>query len=196
MITDRSTPRPQVIMARWVPAGWVRFPTISCKLRAGNGQELIGYFLCNAGRNDRPGSEWIKASNSNRNISSVLAPQSKQLREDNRGRPYIRDITESQVAHSVLSMCLVQFQNDIPPTSLTKDDLTISTIHLVDLADSERVNRAKTVGERVKEVGNINSSLMVLRQCFETLRENQSQGISKMVPYRESKLTSFFNKLL
>lgn len=150
------------------------------------------------------------------------APQSKQLREDNRGRPYIRDVkeievrtseeaidllnmglkrrriahtqlnTESSRSHSVLSMRLVQFNNDIPPTSLTKDDLTISTIHLVDLAGSERVNRAKTAGERVKEAGNINSSLMVLRQCFETLRENQAQGTSKMVPYRESKLTSFF----
>ncbi|UJR38434.1 hypothetical protein I4U23_031102 [Adineta vaga] len=150
------------------------------------------------------------------------APQSKQLREDNRGRPYIKDVkeieirsseeaiellnmglkrrriahtqlnTESSRSHSVLSMRLVQFQNDIPPTSLTKDDLTISTIHLVDLAGSERVNRAKTVGERLKEAGNINASLMVLRQCFETLRENQTQGISRMVPYRESKLTSFF----
>ncbi|CAF1654766.1 unnamed protein product [Adineta ricciae] len=27
------------------------FPAVSCKLRAGNGQELIGYFLCNSGRN-------------------------------------------------------------------------------------------------------------------------------------------------
>ncbi|CAF0929828.1 unnamed protein product [Adineta steineri] len=150
------------------------------------------------------------------------APQSKQLREDNRARPYIKDVkeieirsseeaidllnmglkrrriahtqlnTESSRSHSVLSMRLVQFQNDIPPTSLTKDDLTVSTIHLVDLAGSERVNRAKTVGERVKEASNINSSLMVLRQCFETLRENQAQGTSKIVPYRESKLTSFF----
>ncbi len=74
--------------------------------------------------------------------------------------------------------------------------MTISTIHLVDLAGSERVNRAKTVGERVKEaskwitwsfvidsnfdLGNINASLMVLRQCFETLRENQAQGTSKV----------------
>ncbi|CAF1093759.1 unnamed protein product [Adineta ricciae] len=150
------------------------------------------------------------------------APQSKQLRDDNRGRPYIRDVkeievrssdeaiellnmglkrrriahtqlnTESSRSHSVLSMRLVQYHNDIPVTSLTKDDLMISTIHLVDLAGSERVNRAKTVGERVKEASNINSSLMVLRQCFEILRENQSQGAVKMVPYRESKLTSFF----
>ncbi|CAF1006313.1 unnamed protein product [Adineta ricciae] len=43
-------------MARSVPAGSSNvgsshFPTVSCKLRAGNGQELIGYFLCNSGRN-------------------------------------------------------------------------------------------------------------------------------------------------
>ena len=76
------------------------------------------------------------------------ASQSKQLREDNRGRPYIRDVkeievrssdeaiellnmgikrrriahtqlnTESSRSHSVLSMRLVQFHNDIPLTSL------------------------------------------------------------------------------
>ncbi|CAF1466188.1 unnamed protein product [Adineta ricciae] len=43
-------------MARSVPVGSSNvgssyFPTVSCKLRAGNGQELIGYFLCNFGRN-------------------------------------------------------------------------------------------------------------------------------------------------
>jgi hypothetical protein len=114
-------------------------------------------------------------------INSFRAPQSKQLREDNRGRPYIKDVkeievrsseeaiellnmglkrrriahtqlnTESSRSHSVLSMRLVQYHNDISLTSLTRDDLTISTIHLVDLAGSERVNRAKTVGDRVKE---------------------------------------------
>ncbi|CAF1128496.1 unnamed protein product [Adineta ricciae] len=31
--------------------GSSHFLTVSCKLRAGNGQELIGYFLCNSGRN-------------------------------------------------------------------------------------------------------------------------------------------------
>ncbi|CAF1452525.1 unnamed protein product [Adineta ricciae] len=41
---------------RRIPAGSrsvgsSHFPTVSCKLRAGNGQELIGYFLCNSGRN-------------------------------------------------------------------------------------------------------------------------------------------------
>ncbi|CAF1516425.1 unnamed protein product [Adineta ricciae] len=46
-----STTTTQVIMARPVPAGSTHFPAVSCKLRAGNGQELIGYFLSNSGRN-------------------------------------------------------------------------------------------------------------------------------------------------
>ena len=33
---------------------------------------------------------------------------------------------------------------------------------------------------------------MTLRSCLEILRENQSQGSSKMVPYRDSKLTHLF----
>ncbi|KFM83444.1 Kinesin-like protein KIF23, partial [Stegodyphus mimosarum] len=33
---------------------------------------------------------------------------------------------------------------------------------------------------------------MALRTCIETLRESQTQGASKMVPYRESKLTHLF----
>lgn len=84
-------------------------------------------------------------------------------------------------------MRLIQHANEIPFASLTRDDLIVSTIHLVD--------RATTVGERVKEASNINSSLMVLRQFCETRRENQSQGTSKMVPYCESKLTSYFESL-
>lgn len=41
-------------------------------------------------------------------------------------------------------------------------------------------------------IGNINNSLMTLRSCMEILRENQIQGTSKMVPYRDSKLTHLF----
>lgn len=33
---------------------------------------------------------------------------------------------------------------------------------------------------------------MTLRSCLEILRENQNQGTSKMVPYRDSKLTHLF----
>lgn len=33
---------------------------------------------------------------------------------------------------------------------------------------------------------------MTLRSCLEILRENQTQGTNKMVPYRDSKLTHLF----
>lgn len=33
---------------------------------------------------------------------------------------------------------------------------------------------------------------MTLRSCLEILRENQNQGTSKIVPYRDSKLTHLF----
>ena len=40
--------------------------------------------------------------------------------------------------------------------------------------------------------GNINAALMVLRKCMETLRDNQMNGTSRIVPYRDSKLAHIF----
>lgn len=37
---------------------------------------------------------------------------------------------------------------------------------------------------------------MTLRSCLEMLRENQLTGSSKMVPYRDSKLTHLFKSYL
>ena len=56
----------------------------------------------------------------------------------------------------------------------------MSQLSLVDLAGSERTNRTKNSGDRLKEAGNINQSLMVLRNCLEILRENQKLGASKV----------------
>lgn len=61
-----------------------------------------------------------------------------------------------------------------------------------DLAGAERVNKTKNVGERVKEAGGINTSLMVLGKCLEAVQESQKPGVKKSdtrVPVRESKLT-------
>jgi hypothetical protein len=45
--------------------------------------------------------------------------------------------------------------------------LQISRLTLVDLAGSERTKHTQTSGDRLKEAGNINKSLMVLGQCME-----------------------------
>jgi kinesin family protein 20 len=77
---------------------------------------------------------------------------------------------------------------------------------LVDLAGSERTKHTQTTGERLREAGSINKSLMVLGQCMEVMRSNQKRlaqslaGLGRVdtrdvkkslavVPFRHSKLT-------
>ncbi|KAH8926316.1 kinesin-domain-containing protein [Atractiella rhizophila] len=71
-----------------------------------------------------------------------------------------------------------------------------SKFSIVDLAGSERQVNTGTSGERLKEAGSINKSLMVLGQCLETLRENvkrEREGKkTALVPFRHSKLTEIF----
>lgn len=50
---------------------------------------------------------------------------------------------------------------------------TVSKLSIVDLAGSERYRNTNSTGQRLKEAGNINKSLMVLGQCMEVLRVNQ-----------------------
>ena len=58
--------------------------------------------------------------------------------------------------------------------------MVVSQLSLVDLAGSERTNRTKSSGERLKEAGQINQSLMALRQCIDVLRENQKNGSNRV----------------
>jgi kinesin family protein 20 len=84
--------------------------------------------------------------------------------------------------------------------------IQVSRLTLVDLAGSERTKHTQTSGDRLKEAGSINKSLMVLGQCLDTLRMNQrrlaqSLGGSgrsdtrdvrkalQVVPFRHSKMT-------
>ena len=68
------------------------------------------------------------------------------------------------------------------------------TFWIVDLAGSERSKRTGTFGRstRQKEAALINSSLMKLMRCLQTLRQNQSNKHMSVVPFRESKLTHLF----
>ncbi|XP_031829559.1 kinesin-like protein KIF23 [Nomia melanderi] len=101
---------------------------------------------------------------------------------------------ESSRSHSVFTIRLVQAPLDCEGEQVIQDKrvICITQLSLVDLAGSERTNRTKNTGQRLREAGNINNSLMTLRSCLEILRENQTQGTNKMVPYRDSKLTHLF----
>lgn len=67
-----------------------------------------------------------------------------------------------------------------------------SSYKFCDLAGAERISKTKNVGDRLKEAGGINTSLLVLGRCLEAVQNNQKAGrkIKKeCVPVRESKLT-------
>lgn len=70
--------------------------------------------------------------------------------------------------------------------------ITVSQLNLVDLAGSERVSQTGAMGERLKEGGNINRSLMTLSQVIAKL----SEGLSGHIPYRNSKLTRILKNSL
>ncbi|TGZ73918.1 hypothetical protein CRM22_001236 [Opisthorchis felineus] len=112
---------------------------------------------------------------------------------------------ESSRSHCVFTIRLVRtgYDEKYDEAIENKDLLVVSQLCLVDLAGSERANRAGTQGDRLKEASNINSSLMNLRKCIEVLREIQSMGQShlglatpggttRVVPYRDTRLTHLF----
>ena len=59
-----------------------------------------------------------------------------------------------------------------------------SVFHIIDLAGSERQNKTGTTGERTREAGSINKSLLNLSIVIREIINNKKQ-----IPYRDSKLT-------
>lgn len=146
--------------------------------------------------------------------------QSKALKEDRTGRVFVRDGIEVEVrsadealqwmaagnamrhsgrtdlnasssrSHAVFTIRLVRVD------SLTAGDehsvACVSQLSLVDMAGSERTNKANTEGTRLREAGHINTSLLVLRNCFRVLQSQTAGQANSVVPYRDCKLTSLF----
>eukprot|EP00050_Salpingoeca_kvevrii_P017051 m.61247 g.61247 ORF g.61247 m.61247 type:complete len:903 (+) comp7329_c2_seq1:2-2710(+) len=105
----------------------------------------------------------------------------------------------SSRSHSIFTVRLVRSVLD----EEGKDVLRSKTYHphvsqfsLVDLAGSERTSRTGSKGTRRQEAGQINKSLMVLRQCMQKMRENQRKGKSHPVPFRNSNLTKLFSTFM
>lgn len=149
-------------------------------------------------------------------------PMSKSIREDCNKRVFVQNCTEVEVStseeafevflkgvrrrrmahtalnaessrsHSVFNIRVVQAPIDSDEEVSPHSILHVSQLSLVDLAGSERTGRTGTTGDRLREAGNINNSLMGLRQCIDIMRENQKNGSNKVIPYRENKLTHLF----
>ncbi|XP_041669619.1 kinesin-like protein KIF20A isoform X2 [Cheilinus undulatus] len=110
-----------------------------------------------------------------------------QFGNKNRSAAATKMNQSSSRSHSIFTMKLLKIDG-----STVK---RISEFSLCDLAGSERCNKSKTFGERLKEAGNINNSLLILGKCITALRNNQIQSDrtkSSYIPFRESKLTKLF----
>jgi centromeric protein E len=68
----------------------------------------------------------------------------------------------------------------------------VSSLNLVDLAGSERADQSKAEGDRLKEGGHINKSLLALGNVIRTL----SADNAAFVNYRDSKLTRILSASL
>nr|KAF6480539.1 kinesin family member 20A [Molossus molossus] len=156
-------------------------------------------------------------------LYDLLEPPNQQrkrqvlrLCEDQNGNPYVKDLNwihvqdaeealkllkvgrknqsfasthmnqNSSRSHSIFSIRILHLQGegDIVPK--------ISELSLCDLAGSERCKDQRS-GERLKEAGNINTSLHTLGRCIAALRQNQqNRSKQNLVPFRDSKLTRVF----
>ncbi|XP_060716760.1 kinesin-like protein KIF20A isoform X1 [Tachysurus vachellii] len=93
----------------------------------------------------------------------------------------------SSRSHSIFSIRILRIEDiGVPRVQ------TISELSLCDLAGSERCAKTQNRGERLKEAGNINTSLLTLGKCINSLRLSQTQSkFQQHIPFRESKLTHY-----
>uniref|UniRef100_H2LL22 Kinesin-like protein n=1 Tax=Oryzias latipes TaxID=8090 RepID=H2LL22_ORYLA len=135
--------------------------------------------------------------------------------DDGAGNAYVKDIRWINVHSLSEAFKLIQFGNKNRTAAATKMNQSSSRSHgiftmkllkidggevkrvsefsLCDLAGSERCNKTRTFGERLKEAGNINNSLLILGKCISALRNNQTdKAKASYIPFRESKLTKLF----
>jgi kinesin family protein 20 len=94
----------------------------------------------------------------------------------------------SSRGHTLYTIKLVRMKKGLTKPSVAR----VNRITIVDLAGSERSSKTKAHGERIKEAGSINTSLLTLGRCIETLRSNQNKKMQyqrQIVPFRDSKLT-------
>uniref|UniRef100_A0A8C8SFJ0 Kinesin family member 20B n=1 Tax=Pelusios castaneus TaxID=367368 RepID=A0A8C8SFJ0_9SAUR len=94
--------------------------------------------------------------------------------------------TYSSRSHSIFTVKMLKIEDSEAP-HVTQ----VSELVLCDLAGSERCTKTRNEGDRLKESGNINTSLLILGKCINALKNSQQSKLQLHIPFRESKLTHF-----
>ncbi|OCT70105.1 kinesin family member 20B S homeolog isoform X2 [Xenopus laevis] len=124
--------------------------------------------------------QWIEVSDSTE-ACKILA-----LGKKFQSIAYTKLNSSSSRSHSIFTVRLLKIEDsDIPRV------LKVSELALCDLAGSERCTKTQNEGERLKESGNINTSLLILGKCINALKTSQQSKAQQHVPFRESKLTHY-----
>ncbi|NXH62845.1 KI20B protein, partial [Rhabdornis inornatus] len=92
----------------------------------------------------------------------------------------------SSRSHSVFTVKVLKIEDSGTPRVTRVNELS-----LCDLAGSERYTKTRNEGDRLKESGNINTSLLTLGKCINALKNCQQSKLQQHIPFRESKLTHF-----
>ncbi|XP_072196291.1 kinesin-like protein KIF20B [Excalfactoria chinensis] len=92
----------------------------------------------------------------------------------------------SSRSHSVFTIKVLKIE-DLEKPRVTR----VNELSLCDLAGSERNTKTRNEGDRLKESGNINASLLTLSKCISALKISQQSKVQQHIPFRESKLTHF-----
>ncbi|XP_057164411.1 kinesin-like protein KIF20B isoform X6 [Ursus arctos] len=93
----------------------------------------------------------------------------------------------SSRSHSIFTIRILQIEDSEMPRVMR-----VSELCLCDLAGSERSMKTQNEGERLRETGNINTSLLTLGKCINVLKNSEKSKFQQHVPFRESKLTHYF----
>lgn len=92
--------------------------------------------------------------------------------------------SHSSRSHAIFSIKLVKSMN------VNNESYSLlSYFNFCDLAGAERNKKTMNVGQRLQESNCINTSLLVLGKCIQSIRDCQQKTDKTLVPYRESKLT-------
>ncbi|KAM6329782.1 kinesin-like protein KIF20B [Podargus strigoides] len=94
--------------------------------------------------------------------------------------------TCSSRSHSIFTIKLLKIEDTGAPRVTRVNELS-----MCDLAGSERCTKTRNEGHRLKESGNINTSLLILGKCINALKNCQQSKLQQHIPFRESKLTHF-----
>ncbi|KAG8570811.1 hypothetical protein GDO81_011431 [Engystomops pustulosus] len=136
---------------------------------------------------DQLGTSYVKDLKWFNITSTEEACKILQIGNKNRSLASTKMNQQSSRSHSIFTIRLLKLSHGDDPGVLG-----VSEMSLCDLAGSERCNKTQTVGDRLKEAGNINNSLLILGKCIAALKHGQNPKKAGYVPFRESKLTRLF----